>query len=694
MKQFGKKFLKLSVLLVIGALQSLQAASCDTTCDLSLASCASDCVSSATVNNCDSCHTVYIPRSAHSNTAYFWLPFRHDMDCQFNGTVEVGYEYQRSFKNKDIANCMFGSDVLHFQGSQVHSDPNALIADYFGLSPKFDGAIRFTPRIQNHNIHFQSRFGFDNWARGLYGQVNFTFSHQKRSLLKNQICGVGSDCSATCNASDCCSNICNFASCASGLDACAITYTNVVNNFPPGYMDDGRSPNSFSSVLEIQDLQTALEGQTPFGDMQEPWRWGRFKFCDQTKNAVAGLSLIAGWNFLQNDCGHLGLFLQYIAPTGNKPDARYVFSPVVGNGKHHEIGGGLTSHYDLWKGDCGSTISMYLDGYVTTMIKNCQVRSFDFAGKGCLSRYMLLKALDPLPINTAVATVSSINGGTGYMYAGTLLNGINYATRLANVSVAVKGDATLRFLYNRGGFSAGLGWNVYGQSKEKVKISPKMPICDGFFINANQSYGFKGCQGVACYAYTVAGGVITATSPTPNTANTAFRISNATASDATIKSCGTIDNSTNNTVTAGSTSLCADWKTLVVEPSNSPAFPGTFTQLPANRLVQTGGVNPSAVSVTDPGIVVGQYSVPAVALVNPGAGDGSCDSSCDVSAGALNLNSGEAPKQFTNKAFLTLDYKWEECSYAPYLGFGSEVEGGSNCSLKQWGIWLKGGINF
>ena len=113
-------------------------------------------------DTCRTCHIVYLPRSQNSNSAYFWFPY-HKLGCESKERsaqpiiVEFGIEYQRSFNNNDIAQCLFGKSCLQFQGSQVADrDPRALIADYFGLSDLFNGTLKFDPHIRNANFHFQS----------------------------------------------------------------------------------------------------------------------------------------------------------------------------------------------------------------------------------------------------------------------------------------------------------------------------------------------------------------------------------------------------------------------------------------------------------------------------------------------------------------------------------------------------------
>lgn len=617
MKQLVRSFLAITLLT-----SAAMMADCNDNCN-SNNNCNNNCSSDCSSNNCDTdcnssttscgkCHSVYIPRSTNSNTAYFFLPFAHkaDMDTWYAG-MELGVEYQRSFKDKDIAKALFGTETLKFQGSQIADrDSSALLADYFGLSPFTDSSLSLKPRIENVNLHFQSYLGMDCWLEGLYGQVNFTFTHQKRELR-------------SCN------------------NSCTSTVTTDTQVFPAGYMDA-------VAVTPTTDIKTALGGDNLFGDMQTAWNYGRFNFCDMTENKVAGVDLILGYDFWRNDCSHFGAYFMYVAPTGNKPCAKNVFSPVVGNGKHHEIGGGLQGHWKLWDGNCDDSITAYFDGNITTALKNHQDRSFDFKNSGCMSRYMLLKEL--------VSTTSTV----GFAYDGTLINAINWTTRCVDVKIPVKGDATLRFVYKRGCFDFGLGYNFYGQSHEKIGCNLDKFPCNNTF--ANKHYGKKGCNGTDYFTYLNTAGAFTFEETLALNATS----SNAAISGAT--PCGTTDNP--------------------VDASVNPAISGGIVAVDYTAPFLTNGLGVEADSleglITDVN-VIDQAIIPHAFLSVPAV---------EVTSADLDKKSAESPKQISSKGFATMNYTWTDCDWTPYLGLGAEVEGGSHETLKQWGVWIKGGISF
>ena len=534
---------------------------------------------------------------------------RPDMDQIYGGGM-LAFEYARSFDSSKLANCMFGGSNLLFQGSQVvDRSSRALIADYFGLSQQFNGSICLNPVIQNFNLHFIGFVGFDEWVRGLWFKFDMTFSHQKRSLT--------SDCNSCCNT--------------------IVTTSNP--NFPAGYM--GAGPGA---VTPIQSITDALTGTNTFGDMNTPWNAGRWVFCGQTESGIAGLSLNLGYDFYNCDNNYFGVFFRTTAPTGSKSSADYVFNAVVGNGKFWEVGAGVCGRWECWTNSDYQKLAFLLDGYVTSLINAHHTRTFDFnyssttvpSANNCLSRYVLLKQL-------------SFDPTTGYSYAGNLINAVNFTTRRVASHISVKGDATLRMIYTHGGVDLGFGYNIYGQSREKItSIGAPCGL-------AGTLYGIKGCQGMALNEYAESTGTIDSTPPTGFTSLPL----NATASAATAYNCGG-NVPDNPALVAVAGQFVIPWN------SNS------------NNSTIVAGASVGTLSLASD-YLVSYSSNPPIIL-------GDSD---------LNLCSGAAPSQLTNKGFMSLDYTWLDNDWSPFIGTGVEVEGGTgDCSVSQWGIWLRGGISY
>ncbi len=470
MKQLLKMFFAVALL----CSPAVSRADCDTACAQTNSCmncteiCVSNCDTCVSCNNCSTspcgCATIFIPRPAFDNTALLrTLPFeRHVCGDENYGGWGLDVEYQRSFNSSKLAQCLFGSQPLTFQGSDVVGRADtSLRAENFGLPTLFEGGVSFKPRIQNVNMHLVGFMSLNEWAHGLWGRVELTFQHQTRELR--------------------------------GCESLASTSTQ--ERYPDGLFNGGsrvtveepfKLARSVGALVPHQSIATALQGNVTWGVIVDPWHYGKFDWCKQHKNGIAGLAGELGYDFVLRENGHLGGFFRFVAPTGNRPDMTTVFSPVVGNGHHWEVGGGLTAHWNFWTCE-ESSLGLYLDGYATAALSDRQARTFDLCYtdtlNGCYSRYSLLKALsDSEPTDKIYRVSTSI-----------LLSGVNYFTRLADVKIPVKGDATLRMLYTSSDWNVGFGFNVYGQAREKVCNVSSFPVGPNPVVLSGLAVGLKGC---------------------------------------------------------------------------------------------------------------------------------------------------------------------------------------------------------
>lgn len=431
---------------------------------------------------CNTPHSIFIPRSQGANTArelVAWQDYLYRLtpDCNYVVTSHT-LGYSRSFRPKRIAQYLFGSDVINFAGSQVADRPPcALLADYFGLSSNFKGKLKVNPVIENIVFDNQIYFGLDGIACGLYAKIYAPLVHTRWSLRYCQINEIA---------------------------------PNQCTNFPACYMSENETQATCS-------IEQALSGNFTFGDMKEPWNFGRFSSKTLTKTGFADIDLILGWNYFHDELYHFGLYGLLVLPTGNKPNSRFIFEPIIGNGKHLELGLGLSTHVLLWQ--CGSdqSLTFYLEGNVTHMFKNTQLRSFDFCSNGPLSRYLLLKEF--------------VKQGDTLVYSGNLINAINFTTRAANVTVSVKGDASAKLAFRCGCWQTDIGYNFYANTREKISLKDKYD---------SRFFGIKGTEDVCALEYTV-----TQTNPR-QFADLVNKIQiNSTQSNATICQKGSTDNSEN-----------------------------------------------------------------------------------------------------------------------------------------------------
>ncbi|KKP35535.1 MAG: hypothetical protein UR26_C0003G0008 [candidate division TM6 bacterium GW2011_GWF2_32_72] len=414
--------------------------------------------------------SVFSPRSQTQNVArrlVGWQSMIHKADQEkFYGSFNLAAEYSRSFRSKKIAEYLFGTDRLTFMGSQ---SPNFqagkhLIADHFGLSHLFEGAVEFAPKITNVMGDFSLFIGLDKWSKGWYLKFNAPLVYSKWSLGMSECCG---DLKETANDN--------------GLF------------FPIGYMTGDLKNDAipFAPIdTALSSITTALSG---CGDVVK-FKHGKF-IDSKSIFRLAEIRGELGWNFLLNENYNLGLGVMLSAPTGNKRTGKYIFEPVAGNGKHWEIGATANGYLKLWESskNMDRTLSLFFDGNVSHLFYNKETRALGLdtvtpCNGGCdmksclkgMNRYMLLKSFS---LNNNLATPV-------YQYTG-VKNAIDFVSQEdnVNVSVDVAADVAAKLAYSNGGLQIDLGYNFWCRSKENV-INLTKENCD-------TEYGLKGTGGVA-----------------------------------------------------------------------------------------------------------------------------------------------------------------------------------------------------
>lgn len=434
--------------------------------------------------------------------------------------------------------------------------------------------------------------------------------------------------------------------------------------FPAGCI----APLAAGAVAPAGSIQEALSGDFTFGAMTTPWRFGRFNFCKEHTARLADLDMILGWNFWNCEDYHVGIGVQVVAPTGTKIDAchaRNFFRPISGNGHHWEVGAFFSAHAELWNCD-EQSITMYIEGNVTHMFRSCQVRSFDFLNRGCMSRYMLLNEFSRSAAGVFTPT-------------GNIINAINYNTRFADVKVNVKGDAMIEFLYRNCGWMLGIGYNIYGNSREDICIK------DGFVDSSlnGRFFGIRGCLPFEAAAAVSAIGATTITGAATGAAGTTPLLINATMSDATSTSCGTVDSGVPLSAAATGSAAGAVFANPCAAGLTAAGTPVIGTPFAA--------VTPVVVSSTTAPVITTVGTVVTLTGLTP------APVTLLGTADELDPNSARTPHQLSNKVFASIGYAWTDNCWVPYVDVRGEAEFARRrncCTLNQAGVILKGGISF
>ena len=422
--------------------------------------------------------TFYRPRSQGTNMARYiagWKEYLPGCDDRVWGNLSLALEYSHSRNGERIAHYLFGSNQLHFSGSEVQDRCcNDLLADYFGLPTTFEGTLAFEPRIDNIILAFNYYLGLDQWCDGLYFKCNMPVVVTRWNLGIN----------------------CNESNTISSQERPV---------FPLCYMSSQKDsesqikPDQVDTALSIRE---ALSGDFVFGDMQQPFMFGAFARGREQKTAVAQLDFILGYTIAANERGHFGVYLLTVVPTGNSPENKILFEPLVGNTHLWELGPGVSFHYDLVRWGCHK-VEFLVNGILTHQFKHNQIRSFDLIGHGSMSRYMLLKEF-------------TLDADKNLEYSGRMVNAIDFATRTVRVGGSVKLDLAAKLSYYYSRFGLDLGYNVYARTKEKLKVRPDLYPSD---FNS-KSLGIKGTEGV-CYSRVNQAGIVTGTKRLTSTQNQA-----------------------------------------------------------------------------------------------------------------------------------------------------------------------------
>ncbi|HLW73066.1 MAG TPA: hypothetical protein VKR54_03380 [Candidatus Babeliales bacterium] len=551
--------------------------------------------------------------------------YLHDMES-FYGTFNVTPQYDQTFRADKLNECYFGSSLtscntITIAGTQA-PDINVTkdwMAENFYLPRDFKSTIQFTPKVQNFLVDFNLYVGLDEWVKGLYFRLY-------GPVVNNRV---------------------TLQPCESVQQAGTIGYD-------PGFFSQNEVP---ADTL----LQTALSffnGCTTItvpGIVAAPLLKAKIADDKKSTTGFAELRGELGWNYLHEDY-HIGFNIQAAAPTGKRPHGDYLFETQVGNGKHWELGIGLSGHWTMWRSeDDEKHLDLVLEGDVTHLFNATQCRTFDLIGKPN-SRYMLAEQMNLKPTtnlfgntepNLEMGTITQASSQFNAAYSPVA----NFSTRNVNVSIGVQADLVAMINYTRHGFSWDLGYNFWGMSHEDIDLrdsddAPVFPANTWALKSDAQVYGF------------VAG-------------NPAVPLSGT-------ESLATINQGTN-----------------IPNAGTGPDMgPTTNIGVDNAQYAQTSNMLPMAIITDNDGNQI-RTSIQPVFITEDN----------------LDLEGAET-RGSSNKIFTHFSYTWiDREDWIPYLGIGFNAEFGNtshgdtfdsstcnndgiNCALSKWAVLVKGGVSF
>ena len=396
------------------------------------------CVLSAHAEDSDNFYTehptigrsFFEPRSQLANLGRNFAGLAHlifldtcDFNCQFN----IVPEFSGSSRETKIGTYLFftgGRDMLF---SSTADPQTQVFTQNFLLNDDFKGIAQVAPKVSNALATFDLYLGLDNVTRGLFFRV------------------LAQGGKTTWNAK------LDDEDTYSGTFISANALGNTAN-----------TPSPYNSIV------AAWNGDLTFFDVKQPLHYARLD-GSKSHSGLTNIECILGYNVVRSDCYYFGFNIGAIIPTGNTPKATYLFEPVLGNGNHFELGGGVTWHRQLWTDGCKRRLDFYIQGNVYHIFNATQHRTFDLLGNGIGSRYLLFKKFN--------------SDGT---YAGEIIRGPNILTLKVHVKNTIEGQAMFMLDYQHGGFTVDFGYNLWGRSNDRITLLEEIPV---------RTYGIAGVTG-------------------------------------------------------------------------------------------------------------------------------------------------------------------------------------------------------
>ncbi len=97
----------------------------------------------------------------------------------------------------------------------------------------------------------------------------------------------------------------------------------------------------------FDNMKSYFHGEVKVDD--EYLRYGKIPRKTMSSGGVADIELSFGYKYISSPNHHLFFNVDFVIPTGNKPNAEYLFEPIYGNGRHFGLGWGVDAAVRLWK---------------------------------------------------------------------------------------------------------------------------------------------------------------------------------------------------------------------------------------------------------------------------------------------------------------------------------------------------------
>lgn len=367
--------------------------------------------------------------------------FPCDIDC-LNGFLALTPEYTRSFDRDETGKFLFYNGTNRMMFGAAGAPGVDVWAQNIFLNNDFSGILTALPRVENALLDIQFRLNLDEWVSGLYLDIHAPITWTRWTVNFDQ----------------------NITT--SGTDILAGSFGNTtpfpspIGSILAGYNGQQLDTTDFPALKQVLhygrvDTSDAMDGSDEVSGVQ-------------SKTRLGDVETALGYNFLCSDCYHLAADFRVVFPASNRPNAVFLFEPVAGNGKHYEVGAGISGHYEFWNNCCDSSFSLWAEVDLYTVLKGRQRRMFD-----------LKNANGTQNIGSHQLLIKKFVGGVFQE----ILYGPNVLALECKVRNSIHVEAAVLFDYYRCGFTLDAGYNLWLRTKDKISNIESIPP---------QTYGLAG----------------------------------------------------------------------------------------------------------------------------------------------------------------------------------------------------------
>lgn len=223
-------------------------------------------------------------------------------------------------------------------------------------------------------------------------------------------------------------------------------------------------------------FREALLGDKKVGDLPT-LKYG--KICGKRSDtSIANIRLDIGYDWFRRPHWHFASAFDFILPFGTKPNAEFLFEPIVGNQGRFEFGGAYDFRYDLWYNcDNSKNLQFYINGYFNTVLpgKNKRLLGVTLPSEKTATFGNMYYALLKLDNNLNIVGLER----AANLLAGTI-----------KIDASFEGAVAFMLQYNCNCLMYALGGEIWGRTNEKI-VSRCFDIPENTYTD-NVNYGQEG----------------------------------------------------------------------------------------------------------------------------------------------------------------------------------------------------------